>query len=81
MTMRIPCPWCGPRSIEEWVHGEIPVVPESIADPDARDVDRGYMHANEHGAVREAWFHLFGCRRWVTLWRDTRTDEWVEPPA
>ena len=81
MTMRIPCPWCGPRSIEEWVHGEIPVVPDSLADPDARDVDRGYMHTNEHGRVREAWFHLFGCRRWVTLWRDTRTDDWIEPPA
>ncbi|MCB0226467.1 MAG: sarcosine oxidase subunit delta, partial [Anaerolineae bacterium] len=23
----------------------------------------------------EAWFHLYGCRRWVRLSRDTRTDE------
>ena len=74
MSMRIPCPHCGPRSIEEWVHGEIPVVPDAISDPDARDVDRAYMHTNEHGPVREAWCHLFGCRRWVTLERDTRTD-------
>lgn len=81
MSMRVPCPHCGPRSIEEWVHGEIPTVPDTIIDPDRRDVDRGYMHTNVHGAVREAWFHLSGCRRWVTLWRDTRTDEWIEPPG
>lgn len=81
MSLRVPCPHCGPRSIEEWVHGEIPVVPETITDADARDIDRGYMHDNGHGPVREAWFHLFGCRRWVTLWRDTRTDEWVDPPG
>ena len=81
MSMRVPCPHCGPRSIEEWVHGEIPTVPDTIVDPDRRDVDRGYMHTNVHGAVREAWFHLSGCRCWVTLWRDTRTDEWIEPPG
>lgn len=80
MTMRVPCPNCGPRSIEEWVHGEIPVVPHTITDPDARDVDRAYMHTNAPGPVREAWFHLYGCRRWVTLRRDTATDEWLTPP-
>ena len=47
---------------------------------DTVDVATG-AYTNEHGAVREAWFHLFGCRRWVTLWRDTRTDEWVDPPS
>lgn len=80
MSLRIPCPICGDRSIEEWVHGAIPVVPDSIEDPDLRDVDRGYMRNNEHGVVREAWFHLYGCRRWVTLWRDTTTDRFVDPP-
>jgi heterotetrameric sarcosine oxidase delta subunit len=80
MSFRIPCPTCGDRSIEEWVHGEIPTVPDSITDPDARDVDRGYMHTNTAGVVREAWFHLFGCRRWVTLWRDTTADVFVDAP-
>ena len=81
MSLRIPCPHCGARSIEEWVHGEIPVVPDSLTDPDGRDVDRAYMHTNEFGPVREAWFHLYGCRRWVTLWRDTRTDSWIDRPS
>ena len=80
MSLRIPCPTCGERAIEEWVHGTIPVVPDGITDPDARDVDRGYMRTNEHGLVREAWFHLYGCRRWVTLWRDTTTDTFHTGP-
>ncbi len=75
MAIRLPCPTCGRRSIEEWVYGEVFDVPAEIADPDARDIDRAYMHSNPEGPVREAWFHLFGCRRWVYLTRDTRTDE------
>ena len=78
MSLRIPCPHCGPRSIEEWVHGEIPVVPDGLVDADARDIDRGYMHTNGQGPVEETWFHLFGCRRWVTLVRDTRTDDLID---
>ncbi len=77
MTLRIPCPHCGTRAIDEWVYGEIPVVPETITDADARDVDRAYFHNNTEGAVREAWFHLYGCRRWVTVVRDTRTDTFL----
>ena len=75
MSLRIPCPHCGPRAIEEWSYGEVFAVPETITDPDARDLDRGFFHDNNQGPVREAWFHLYGCRRWVYLDRDTRTDE------
>ena len=74
---RLLCPHCGPRGLDEWVHGEIFEVPESITDPDARDVDRGYMHNNHAGVVAEAWFHQFGCRRWHTFRRDTRTDTFL----
>ncbi|MEM9202102.1 MAG: sarcosine oxidase subunit delta [Actinomycetota bacterium] len=81
MSLRIPCPTCGPLPIDHWVHGEIPVVPDSITEPDARDLDRAYMHNNERGVVREAWFCSGGCRRWVTLWRDTVNDTFVDPPS
>lgn len=74
MSLRIDCPNCGTRSVEEWVYGEVFAVPESITDPDDRNVDRGFNHNNPEGPVREAWFHLYGCRRWVYLMRDTRTD-------
>ena len=77
MSLRITCPTCGPRSAEEWVHGEMFDVPESITDTDEWDVDRGFFHNNVEGLVQEAWFHLYGCRRWVVITRDTRTDEIV----
>ena len=75
MSIQISCPTCGRRPIEEFVYGEIPVVPESIVDADARDLDRAFMRANPEGAQTERWFHLYGCRRWLTVQRDTRTDE------
>lgn len=75
MSIRIPCSHCGPRPVEEYVYGEILDVPDSIVDADARDLDRGFFHNNPEGPVREAWFHLYGCRRWITIDRDTRTDE------
>ena len=75
MSIHITCPHCGERPIEEFLYGEIPVVPDSINDPDAHDLDRAFMHNNPEGTQTERWFHVFGCRRWLTLRRDTRTDE------
>lgn len=75
MSIRLTCPQCGARPIEEWVYGEVFDAPHSITDPDARDIDRAYFHDNPEGPVQEAWFHLYGCRRWTYLQRDTRTDE------
>jgi methylglutamate dehydrogenase subunit B len=75
MGLQITCPHCGQRPVEEFLYGEIPVVPDSITDPDARDLDRAFMRGNVEGPQTERWFHVFGCRRWLTLRRDTRTDE------
>lgn len=69
--MRLACPNCGIRSVEEFRYGEIPDVPASLSDPDARDVDRVFMKDNPQGITSEAWFHEFGCRRWFRLERDT----------
>jgi len=30
-----------------------------------------YLRENAPGPQEERWFHLFGCRRWLTLVRDT----------
>ncbi len=79
MNIRIPCPHCGSRPVQEFVYGEIPLVPESLVDPDARDLDRAFMRSNLEGVVTERWFHAYGCRRWLTLRRDTRTDRPVAP--
>lgn len=81
MSIQLPCPHCGPRPIQEFVHGEIPTVPDHITDPAARDLDRAFMRTNLEGENRERWFHTYGCRRWFTIQRDTRTDEVIQPKA
>jgi heterotetrameric sarcosine oxidase delta subunit len=80
MSLMIPCDHCGPRPLTEFSFGEIPQVPDHLTDPDERDLDRAFMHANTEGPVVERWFHTFGCRRWITVHRDTRTDQLL-PPA
>ena len=72
MSIRIDCSNCGRRPIEEFIYGEIPEVPASIVDADARNLDRVFMLGNPEGATTERWFHVLGCRRWLTLRRDTR---------
>jgi len=81
MSLRLPCPHCGERPLEEFLHGEIVRVPESIQDPEACDLDRAFMRDNPEGPVEERWFHADGCRRWMTLWRDTSTDTLIDPRA
>ncbi|MEZ4868885.1 MAG: sarcosine oxidase subunit delta [Caldilineaceae bacterium] len=75
MSIQLPCPHCGPRPLEEFIYGEVPVVPDTITDPDARDLDRAFMRTNSEGPTTERWFHTYGCRRWLTLQRDTRTND------
>jgi heterotetrameric sarcosine oxidase delta subunit len=73
--LRVGCPHCGVRAVEEFIYGEVPITPDTLSDPDARDVDRAFMHTNTEGMVTERWFHTAGCRRWITVQRDTRTNE------
>ena len=74
----IPCPWCGPRDEVEFHYGgEADVV--APADPDAVDAAGWagflYLRDNTSGPIRERWVHAYGCRRWFTVVRDTRTHE------
>ena len=71
----ITCPSCGRRPLDEYrFGGEVPTIPDSVVDPDARDVDNAWFLDNPAGATTERWFHAGGCRRWLTLGRDTTTD-------
>jgi heterotetrameric sarcosine oxidase delta subunit len=79
MSIWIPCPHCGPRPLEEFVHGEIPIASHTTRDPDEGDLDRAFMHSNPDGPTTERWFHVSGCRRWLTVRRDTRTDLILPP--
>ncbi len=75
MNITLTCPHCGPRPIQEYLYGEVPETPDSISDPNAIDLDRAFMRKNTEGPQVERWFHVYGCRRWITVKRDTRTDE------
>ncbi|MBI3648868.1 MAG: sarcosine oxidase subunit delta [Actinobacteria bacterium] len=72
MGLKIPCPNCGPRDHTEfWFGGEL----RPIEAPDAReDFRRVYLRDNAPGPQRERWYHLYGCRRWLTISRDTTTN-------
>lgn len=79
MALEITCPTCGPRSYTEFTYGgawrEI-----GTEDPD-EDFARVFLDPNEAGPQRERWYHLAGCRRWLTLTRDTVTDRVIEGEA
>ena len=72
MSMLLTCPTCGPRPFTEFSFGgEL----RDVTSPDiASDFARVYLHDNAAGPQEERWFHLLGCRRWVTLTRDTGTN-------
>ena len=54
--------------------GELRALPS----PDVEDFARVYLRENAPGPQRERWYHASGCRRWVTLTRDTVTNR-IEP--
>jgi heterotetrameric sarcosine oxidase delta subunit len=73
------CPVCGRRPLDEFTYGgERRPVPESITDEDDRDFDEVWIFDNPDGPITERWFHSAGCRRWLTVRRDTSTDVVLE---
>jgi len=76
MPLMIPCPTCGPRPYGEfWGSGELPEGGHASeeTDPEA-DYARVWLKRNVAGPQHERWFHHAGCRRWVTVVRDTITN-------
>jgi heterotetrameric sarcosine oxidase delta subunit len=72
VSLRLPCPWCGDRPFTEFTFGG-ELRPVDAVDPEA-DFARVYLRANVAGVQDERWFHAMGCRRWLTLRRDTVTN-------
>jgi heterotetrameric sarcosine oxidase delta subunit len=71
MGFKLDCPTCGSRSYHEfWFGGELrPWDPDSSDEEDYRN---NWLRTNVAGLQEERWFHFAGCRRWLTLERDTR---------
>ena len=78
MGLKIPCPRCGPRDYTEFSFGG-ELRPLSATDLH-EDFARVYLMDNAPAVQTERWFHLFGCRRWLELRRDTRNNA-IEPAS
>ena len=46
--------------------------------PTPSDFDEVWIFDNPDGETTERWFHAAGCRRWLTVRRDTSTDTVLE---
>ena len=72
----ITCPWCGERDESEFSYGgeaQIvrPEIPDSLTDSEWGDYL--FMRNNIRGSQQEQWNHVYGCRRWFNVERDTVT--------
>jgi sarcosine oxidase subunit delta len=76
--MRIHCPYCGERGIDEFSYlGDAGVVRPHPASPDAAEAFYAYAYErrNVAGPMQELWYHAAGCHAWLVVSRDTRTHE------
>jgi heterotetrameric sarcosine oxidase delta subunit len=74
----IPCPHCGPRDVTEFTYGgdanvRRPAAPGALSD--AQWAEYIYLRDNPLGEHSELWQHAFGCRRWITVRRNTYTHD------
>ncbi len=70
----ISCPHCGPRNGDEFAYrGERLARPDADTTPDAWRAYL-YLRGNAAGWQEETWFHVAGCRRFLTMERHTVTN-------
>ncbi len=76
--MRLTCPICGTRPLEEFTYrGDASVrrPPDFNPKNTGAWVDYVYMRDNPKGPHKEHWFHGGGCSSWLTVERDTVSHE------
>jgi len=76
--MRISCPYCGERSLDEYLYiGDATVTRPDPAGANAQAdfYKYAYERTNPAGAHKELWYHSAGCHAWLVVERDTRTHE------
>jgi len=75
VSFLLPCPFCGPRPVDEFAYfGEVTRRPQGSAT--LRELtDYVYFRDNVAGPQREWWQHRTGCGAWFLAERDTRTNE------
>ena len=72
--MRIACPHCGERGVEEFVyHGDATVTRPAPGADEATWSDYVYLRDNPAGRHAELWYHDAGCHAWLVVERDVRS--------
>ena len=72
--MRIACPHCGVRGVDEFAYlGDATVTRPAADAAESAFADYVYLRDNPAGGHRELWSHALGCQSWLVVTRDTRT--------
>ena len=67
--MRLPCPHCGTRDVQEFTY----LGDANVERPDADEMSEAamtryvYERDNPAGRQREYWHHSAGCRAWIVV--------------
>jgi methylglutamate dehydrogenase subunit B len=83
----IACPHCGQRDVAEFTYGgdASRPRPDTTATVDDATWDAYlYLRDDPAGPHDEFWHHVLGCRQWLTVTRDTVTDQVIQvrsPPS
>jgi heterotetrameric sarcosine oxidase delta subunit len=74
--MRINCPHCGARGVEEFsYHGDATLRRPAADAAPAAWAEYVYLRDNPAGWHKELWYHAAGCHAWLVVERDVRTHE------
>jgi heterotetrameric sarcosine oxidase delta subunit len=76
--MRLACPYCGERSLDEFSYsGDATVTRPDFAGPDPMSdfVAYTFVRTNPPGPHRELWYHAAGCHAWLVVTRNVSTHE------
>jgi methylglutamate dehydrogenase subunit B len=76
--MRLTCPCCGERGLDEFAYyGDATAVRPDASAPTAMSdfVAYAYERNNVAGVHRELWYHAAGCHLWLVVTRNVVTHE------
>jgi sarcosine oxidase subunit delta len=74
--MRLTCPHCGARALEEFTYrGDATLRRPAEDAPHQAWVDYVYLRDNPAGYHSELWYHGVGCRAWLVVIRNTLTHQ------
>ena len=72
--MRITCPLCGERGVDEFSYYGDATVRRPAADAPEQDwIDYVFIRDNPAGEHAELWYHTAGCHAWLVVKRHMRS--------